>query len=95
MQAQLVKPRKDYGPVPPPRDTTHDGMFCLLSEGRSYQLRAETREEMLEWLATLRNTLVFGASLDSNSTIVPIIVSKCLDFIETHGLFHEVSPQRP
>lgn len=63
--------------------------FCVITPQRAYQLRGDTHEQMLDWMAALRNTQVFGASLESNSTVVPIVVDKCVNFIETNGLFSE------
>jgi len=63
--------------------------FSLISEARVFVLKAETEAEREDWLAALRNTQVFGVAIDSNSTLVPIVVEKCCSFIENYGMFTE------
>jgi Arf-GAP/Rho-GAP domain/ANK repeat/PH domain-containing protein 1 len=63
--------------------------FCLLAPGRSYQLKAASQEEAAGWMAALRNTQVFGVPLASSSSLVPLVVEKCCDFVESNGIFTE------
>ena len=37
-------------------------------------------------LAALRNTMVFGAALETSPSLVPSVVRKCIAFVESEGL---------
>lgn len=83
---RAVKPETS-APVMPTTGLPEE--FCLLAPGRSYQLKASSREEASEWMSVLRNTQVFGVPLSSSSSLVPLIVEKCCDFVENNGIFTE------
>eukprot|EP00051_Salpingoeca_urceolata_P023943 m.413051 g.413051 ORF g.413051 m.413051 type:complete len:1593 (-) comp20172_c4_seq19:1349-6127(-) len=70
----------------PNKADNSDCLFSLVSSNRVYHLRADSHEDMLDWLATLRNTQVFGASIECSTTVVPIVVEKCIDYVEDRGL---------
>lgn len=70
--------------VPPPP-------FYLLrcSYFRTYHLKAESLAEAESWLSALRHTQVSGIPLGEQqltSTGIPIVIHKCLQFVESIGL---------
>lgn len=56
---------------------------------RTYYLRAETPVEAESWMSALRHTQVSGIPLSEQqltSTGIPILIHKCLQFVESYGM---------
>eukprot|EP00036_Acanthoecidae_sp_10tr_P025997 CAMPEP_0206333220 /NCGR_PEP_ID=MMETSP0106_2-20121207/25167_1 /ASSEMBLY_ACC=CAM_ASM_000206 /TAXON_ID=81532 /ORGANISM="Acanthoeca-like sp., Strain 10tr" /LENGTH=1143 /DNA_ID=CAMNT_0053766093 /DNA_START=46 /DNA_END=3478 /DNA_ORIENTATION=+ len=71
-----------------------DGALSLISDDAVFVLDATTSQAMLSWVAALRNTQVFGASIDSHSTTVPFVVDQCCTFLENQmGVFDQLYAQ--
>lgn len=71
-----------------------EGSFSLVSEDAVFVLDATTATEMLSWVHALRNTQVFGASIDSHTTTVPFVVDRCCTFLESQeGEFDQLYAQ--
>ena len=54
-----------------------------------YHLRAETPQDAESWVSALKHTQVSGIPLSDQqltSGQIPIIVHKCLQFVETYGM---------
>ena len=64
--------------------------FRLETDTRAYHLKAESYDGMKEWLSVLRNTQVFGAPIEKSAAMVPLVVEKCVEFLESNGVFTEV-----
>ncbi|CAI8051664.1 Arf-GAP with Rho-GAP domain, ANK repeat and PH domain-containing protein 1 [Geodia barretti] len=63
--------------------------FQICLPDRVYTLRADTPAEAESWMQALRHTQVSGIPLSEQQTTsarIPIIVHKCLQFVETFGL---------
>ena len=61
----------------------------LILVNRTYQLKADSQSEAESWVSALRQTQVSGLPLCDQkltSNMVPIIVHKCLQFVESTGL---------
>ncbi|XP_046854269.1 arf-GAP with Rho-GAP domain, ANK repeat and PH domain-containing protein 1-like isoform X2 [Xenia sp. Carnegie-2017] len=61
----------------------------IITNERTYYLRAETKSEAHEWYIALRNKQVFQVSLscqELGSDGIPHLVAKALQFVEAHGL---------
>eukprot|EP00047_Mylnosiga_fluctuans_P017486 m.61712 g.61712 ORF g.61712 m.61712 type:complete len:1261 (-) comp7102_c0_seq2:2884-6666(-) len=72
-----------------PPEPAPQGTFTVILPDRAYQLRADSVASMQEWIQALHNIQVFGVSLEVQGPGVPVIVTKCVDFIERVGLFTE------
>ena len=56
---------------------------------RTYHLKAENPAEAESWMSALRHTQVSGIPISEQqltSTGIPILIHKCLQFIESHGM---------
>lgn len=56
---------------------------------RTFQLRADNPSDAEMWVSALKHTQVSGIPLAEQqltSTGIPILVHKCLQFVETYGL---------
>ena len=56
---------------------------------RTYHLRADSPAEAESWLSALRHTQVSGIPLAEQqltSTGIPILIHKCLQFVESYGM---------
>ena len=56
---------------------------------RVYQLRADTPGEAEAWISALKHTQVSGIPLAQQQltgTGIPILVHKCLQFVESYGM---------
>jgi hypothetical protein len=78
-----IMPMVSPGCLGPDAVFESDGAFSLASEDALFVLDAGTSEEKLSWVCALRNTQVFGASIDSQTTTVPFVVDQCCTFLES------------
>eukprot|EP00038_Savillea_parva_P013548 m.8540 g.8540 ORF g.8540 m.8540 type:complete len:1181 (+) comp2549_c0_seq2:251-3793(+) len=58
------------------------GAFSLVADDAVLVLDAGTEAEMRSWVQALRDTRVFGATIDSHATTVPPVVDQCCSFLE-------------
>eukprot|EP00117_Sycon_ciliatum_P047294 scpid7524/ scgid1729/ Arf-GAP with Rho-GAP domain, ANK repeat and PH domain-containing protein 1; Centaurin-delta-2 len=75
------------------REGDKDGFFFnLVTTERTYMLQGECAEDVESWCAALSSSLVIGVDigvqkLSKNS--IPVLVEKCLTFIEANGMDSE------
>ena len=73
-------------PPPPP------SLILSPSLHRTYQLKADSQSEAESWVSALKQTQVSGIPLSEHQLTgnkIPIIVHKCLQFVESAGLDEE------
>jgi hypothetical protein len=63
--------------------------FGLQTATRVYQLKAANQQDLEEWLQALRWVNVFGSPLERSPTVIPVVVDKCIDYIELMGVTEE------
>ena len=69
--------------------TPHFIQFMIFLSFRTYQLKAESYAEAESWVSALRHTQVSGIPLSEQlltSNKIPVIIHKCLQFIESTGM---------
>lgn len=59
--------------------------FKVVTAERTFHLRAESIPDMRDWMTQLRSLQIFGLPLRGNG-VVPAIVSRCVEFVETRAL---------
>ena len=63
--------------------------MTIFTHSRTYHLKAENPAEAESWMSALRHTQVSGIPISEQqltSTGIPILIHKCLQFIESHGM---------
>ena len=63
--------------------------FQIVLSERTYHLRADSPTDADAWLSALKHTQVSGIPLGEQqltSNMLPILVHKCLQFIESYGM---------
>eukprot|EP00049_Salpingoeca_infusionum_P004099 m.74852 g.74852 ORF g.74852 m.74852 type:complete len:1446 (-) comp12414_c1_seq1:705-5042(-) len=69
--------------------TNDPNYFSIVSTSHQYIMKCAEPGDAKKWVTAIKATQVFGASLDSSDTVIPPIVDKCCEYIETTGLLTE------